>query len=96
MLAIIIIIIIIYLKGCDLYINPFFQGLESVEGSTLREIPHTENLLAKVNEDAEETSQHRTERIKLNIKLSSPHKLASCQGTWTSHKGRNAVRRGHR
>lgn len=33
MLAVIIIIVIIYLKGCDLYINPFFSrvGVSGVE-----------------------------------------------------------------
>lgn len=45
MLAIIIIIIIIYLKGCDLYINPFFSSVRVSGGEhTERNSSHRKSL----------------------------------------------------
>ena len=54
------IIIIIFLKGCSLHLNPFFsKDRAGGEEHTERNSSHEKTLLAKVNEDAEETSQHR-------------------------------------
>lgn len=70
------IIIIIYLKGCSLHINPFFsKDRVGREDYTERNSSHKKTLPAKVNEDAKETSQHR--QNKFNIKSCE---LAICQG----------------
>lgn len=58
------IIIIIYLKGCSLHINSVFsKDRVGGEEHTKRNSSHEKTLLAKENEEAEETSQHRQNKV---------------------------------
>ena len=70
-------VIIIYLKGCGLYINPLFP---SDRVSTRRKTPGKGEGGCRGNQP--------TQSIKVDIKLSTPCKLASWQGMCTCHKGR--------